>query len=1081
MAPVVRLAGTFRVVADDTSGREQVIGSPKARRLLALLAARHGEVVAPELLVEALWAARAPAQPERNIATLVSRLRAQLGADAIRGDHRGYRLGALRVDVDEAARLATEAGRRLDAGTPALASAAAARAIALLGSGSALVGEPDVEWVDAVRGHVRGLLRTVRHRGAEAALRTGAGRAAADLAAAAVADDRFDETAHCLLMRAYQAIGEPTRALEVYGELAAALREELGVEPAPQTRRVHLAILREEREDGAAARIPQAGAVGIVGRDAELTLLGAGWEAACRGEPGVLLLAGEAGMGKTRLADEAVGLAEATGGRTVVSRCYGAERSLFLQPFVEALALALGGMPADALRELVGVRAPAIAELVPELADVLGGVEPGRSSPEAERRRAFEAVTAVLTGMAAERPLLLVLDDLHNAGRASIELLHYLARRAGTARLLVVATVRAEEGAEALDALAAVTRRCDVGPLPAVAVAQLAAAAGRAELAASIVARTRGHTLFVVETLRGLVAGDTGMPETLQAAVLSRLARAGPDLEELLRACAVLGRAVDPVVVARMLGLAPHEAAGRCERAAATRLLVPAGPTYEFTNDLVQEVLYATTPAPTRAVHHRRAADLLTATPEAVGPHAAAIGDWPRAARAWLLAGEQARRRSAADAVALLDRARGAAERAEDPGLVGRVCVARARAREALGRYADALADHRVALAAAREAGDRRLEMTALRELGGDAAVGAGLPAADCVPPLRACLRIAAVLGDRTAEADARARLAVLATHRLSFTEACDQGRRAAAAGRAAADEQALLVGLDGLKTALAYLGEVGELRAVIEELEPLARRTGDLLRLHWVLFESALSAVADAAWTDARERIEEALAANRRSGYVAHEVWMRAHLGWVLRLQGLHEHAVEHGRRAVVLGDRAGHRWWRPSARALLGATLLERGAVAQAVDLLVDVVDQTRQAGAEVHLLRCLAPLAEATGDIEVLTEADALLRAIDAPAGAAWLTGMDTYTAVARAWIARDEPGHARAALGPLLAAATRTGWVPALAAGSLEDGRAAALLGALDDARAAFGRARDLAGNHGMTWVAAEATTALAALA
>jgi DNA-binding SARP family transcriptional activator/tetratricopeptide (TPR) repeat protein len=1081
MAVVVRLSGAFRVLVDDVAGTERVVGSPKARRLLALLAARRGAVVSPEQLVDALWGAHPPEQPERNVATLISRLRAQLGPDVIVGDRRGYRLGAAQVDIDEAARLVAESGRRLDTGAPALAAAAAARALELLGSGSALLGEPDVDWVDALRAEVRGLVGSARHRGAEAALRIGRGRAAVDLCVAAVADDRFDETAHRLLMRAYRAVGEPARALETFRELAVALRDELGVEPAAQTRRVHLAILRGERDGAAvAAHVSPSGAPGIVGRDAELSLLGAAWEAACRRQPAVLLLVGDAGFGKTRLADEAVGLAEATGGRAVISRCYAAERSLFLQPFVEALTQALAGLSAEAIRGLSGARGPEVAELLPEFADALGGPEPGRSSPEAERRRAFEAVTLMLTRLATDRPLLLVLDDLHNTGRASVELLHYLARRAGTARLLVVGTVRAEEGAELLDALAGVTRRCEVGPLPPAAVAQLAAAAGRAELAEAILARTRGHALFVVETLRGLAAGDPGMPDTLQAAVLSRLARAGPEVEELLRAGAVLGSAVDPDVLAGMLGLALSEAARRCERAAATRLLLPVGRTYEFSNDLVQEVLYATTPAPTRAVHHRRAADLLTATPEAVAAHAAASEDWQRAARAWLLAGERARRRSAADAVALLDQALDAAQRGDDPGLVGRVFVARGRAREALGRCTDALDDHRAALAAARAGGDRRLEMTALRELGGDAVVGAGLAAAECVPPLRDSLRIAATLGDRAAEADAHARLAVLATHRLAFAEAYEHGRRSAAAGRAAGDEQALLVGLDGLKTAYAYLGELAELRTVIEELEPLARRTGDLLRLHWVLFEGALPAIAAANWKGAQDRIAAALEANRRSGYVAHEVWMLAHLGWVARLQGLHEEAVDLGRRAMTLGDRDGHRWWRPAARALLAGTLLERGDVTEAVDLLAEVVDQARQNGAEIHLLRCLAPLAEATGDVAILAEADALLRGIDVPAGAAWLTGMDAYAAVARAWTARDEPGRARQVLAPLLAAATRTSWLPALAIGTLEDGRAAVRLGAVDEARTALGRARRLAESHGMRHVAQEAAKALAPL-
>ena len=221
MPVVLRLAGTFRVVVDGdldggAPGTEQVVGSPKARRLLALLASRRGQVVSPEGLVDALWGVRPPERPERNVATLVSRLRAQLGADVIAGDSRGYRLGAARVDVDEAARLVDEAGRRLEAGTPAVAASAAGRALALLGSGAALVGEPDADWVDALRDEVRSLLRTVRHRAAEAALRTGRGREAVDLATAAVGDDRFDETAHRLLMRAYREVGEPARALTTY-------------------------------------------------------------------------------------------------------------------------------------------------------------------------------------------------------------------------------------------------------------------------------------------------------------------------------------------------------------------------------------------------------------------------------------------------------------------------------------------------------------------------------------------------------------------------------------------------------------------------------------------------------------------------------------------------------------------------------------------------------------------------------------------------------------------------------------------------------------------------------------------------
>lgn len=198
----------------------------------------------------------------------------------------------------------------------------------------------------------------------------------------------------------------------------------------------------------------------------------------------------------------------------------------------------------------------------------------------------------------------------------------------------------------------------EVEPLDSQAVEQLARAAGQGQFAADILRRTRGHTLFVVEVLRALGSGDTGVPESLRGAVQTRVRRAGAPLEARLRAAAVVGATLDPLVLGAMLELTPAAAVERCERALAARLLVVSGRRYEFANDLIRDVLYATTPAPTRLAYHRRAADLLTGQPEALAEHAAASGDWPRAARAWLLAAEDALRRYAAtDAVLLASRA----------------------------------------------------------------------------------------------------------------------------------------------------------------------------------------------------------------------------------------------------------------------------------------------------------------------------------------------------------------------------------------------------------------------------------------
>ena len=182
------------------------------------------------------------------------------------------------------------------------------------------------------------------------------------------------------------------------------------------------------------------------------------------------------------------------------------------------------------------------------------------------------------------------------------------------------------------------------------------------------------------------------MPESLRTAVLARVRRAGPGVEALLRAAAVLGASVDPLTVGVMLDLSRHR--GRpCEAALGARLLVVSGRDYEFANDLVHEVLYASTPEPTRFAYHRRAMDLLTGQPESLARHAAAAATG--CARAGPGCGP-ARRPWAglrpATPSALATQALEAAERADDLE-VARALVLRGRARETLGAHAEAVDD----------------------------------------------------------------------------------------------------------------------------------------------------------------------------------------------------------------------------------------------------------------------------------------------------------------------------------------------------------------------------------------------------
>ena len=495
--------------------------------------------------------------------------------------------------------------------------------------------------------------RRPAHRAPAAALAVGDPASALTFAEAAVAEDPFDEPAVRLLLKAASAAGEPARGLAAYERLRRTLADELGTDPAPETRQAFLDQLAEKPRRGGRRQFriprglpaspltsspvarpssPASRALGASGR--------AAYPASCcsAGRPG------SARHASRRRSSRWCARPAGPCCRRVATRPSG---RLLLQPLVDALRPELLRSTPATLREIAGDRSGSLALLVPEIVDVLGPIPRDVASPETERRLAFEALATVLRRLAARAPVLLVLDDLQVAGLSTLDALHLLVRRAGDARLLVVATLRTEESQEALSRLGDLAEQVDVGPLAPEAVEALAAAAGQRHLAPSIVARTGGHAMFVVETLRALREGDQGVPSTLTDAVTQRVARAGDEVEQLARAAAVLGASFEPGTVAGLLDVSDAVAARRCEQLVSARLAVESGRTYEFVNDLVHEVLYATTPEPTRHTYHRKAADLLAERPERAAPHAAASGQPARAAAYWLDAGELANRRFA--------------------------------------------------------------------------------------------------------------------------------------------------------------------------------------------------------------------------------------------------------------------------------------------------------------------------------------------------------------------------------------------------------------------------------------------------
>ena len=1027
MSPGTRVqlvvCGELTALVDGTRRSGVDLGSRKARTLLELLAVERRHLVSSERIAEVLWPDETPADPRPAVATLVSRLRATVGTEVIGGARGAYGLlagGPWTCDLDDAAALVAAARDHEVSGQAGLALAAGQRALALLGSHEGLDDAPPEDWLLPLRDQVRRVRRSARAVTAAGAHALGDLALTSELAGEAVRADPLDEAAVRLLMSAQVAAGERAGALATYAALQRALRHELGVDPQDDTRRLHVAILRGEAADRPASRDPRpAHRDDLLGRTAEVAAARGAWARAAAGVPGLLLVTGVAGAGKSRLLGTLVDEAEAAGGRVLAARCHASERSLFLQPVVDALRPALGSLASTSLTDAVGPHTEAVVALFPELADLLPPTPVRRRRPESERRASYAAVTHLLTRLARAQPVLVALDDLQDAGRATTDLLAHLARHLGPARGL-----RAAASREAPHVDVAATQ-VSVGPLPASAVHAMAAAAGQAAYADTLVAATRGHAFSVVEMLRALAAGETGVPATLSGAVLARVARTGADGADAVRAAAVLGTRVDPLLLAGMLGVPEVEAVRRCESLVAAALLAQVDAGYEFANDLVQQVVYDDLPAALRRAYHRRAADLLTEQPEALGPHAEAVEDWARAARAWLLVGRRsARGPNARDAVDLLDRGLAAADHVDDLAMRGRLLLARADAFESLKRYTDALDDIDAAVSMGVESGDPRLELAALRKRGDDVPVALHHPPATLGRFLEDGLRLAGALGDRAAQADLGARIAVLATSRLDFVTALAYADRAVAAGRASGDETAVAAGLDGLKTALAYLGDPVPLGAVLAELLPVVRRRADRWVLQWCQFESSFLPAAAGDWPAARRRVGEAIATNDEFRVPVSAPFYRAYRGWFARLAGDRDAALADGAAAVAAAAEHDHPWWFAAACGLFATTLLENGRRDEAADVARRGWESVQEHGSEAWTLLSLAPLAAATGDSTLVAEAESRLAAIRAPVGGAWVLGADAYTCLA---MARHERGGEPAPLlAPLLAATGPDRW-------------------------------------------------------
>jgi DNA-binding SARP family transcriptional activator len=550
----VRLVGEVAVERDGLS-RTPPPGRPLS--LLGWLALNPGlhprADVAPRFWPDVLdESARA------SLRSAVWALRRSLGDGALVATRDRVGLADAWVDVLEADRLG-EAGRHAEA--------------LELCDGPLLPGLED-EWVLEARDHHRA--RTVRLLEALAAEAERAGdvRRAVELTRRQAALEPLSEEIHRGLMRRLEAAGDRGAALAEYGELRSRLLARVRVGPSDET--VRLADSLRAGVSSAPAPFPgrllRADRAAFVGREAELQRLDAAWGRVCAGggPAQIVLLAGEAGIGKSRLAARFAAEAGAAGATVLYGAC-------------EEQAL----LPYEAFAEAAGTAADR------------------------------EEIEARLAAAAATTPLVLVLDDLHLADRNTLALLARVARGTAGERLLVVAAYRDADavGTPLLGAIAELRRDCDVERIPVegLSVAEVEAMLGGVADPRRVHDRTDGNPFFVRELVRHLADRKDGLgdvPESVSDVVLARVARLSAASVEALRGASVLGESFDVPVLEQLVGA--DGLLDALDEAAAAGLIDEAtGGRYHFAHALTRDAVYRGIGQARRADLHRRAAAAL--------------------------------------------------------------------------------------------------------------------------------------------------------------------------------------------------------------------------------------------------------------------------------------------------------------------------------------------------------------------------------------------------------------------------------------------------------------------------------------
>ena len=690
---VAQILGPLRLWRD---GAELNTGPRQQTFLLALLLAREGRPISTDELVDLIWGDDAPASALNTLHKYVGALRRllepnlsarEVGSYLFRRgngylftagpselDLVGFRKFVAAANIELSEHRNDDGSRLLRGGVEICGPGSAGDGLAQGPAAMSIFAGLNEEFFDTCT--------------AAAALAVSIGRPERVLAALHLAATiaPLHEPVQASLVATLGAAGRQVEALSVFRAVRSRLAEDLGLDPGPTLEAAHRRVLSRttttrpgdsDAETVVAPDVTKQAAGGLVGRADELATLRSAVDAASAGRVGLAIVEGEPGTGKTRLLEEIATAAERTDARVVWGSCLEGAGTPSMWPWVQAVGALLKFLPPGQWQEWLDGD---LGRLIEPRAVVLAG---SAMTDTGTQFRLFERVVEIVGHVAAQRPLLIVIDDLHWADTASMQLFSHLTARlpGGTVVIGALRDRGPATGTELARLLAAASRvpghrRVLLGPLNLAEVAELVRretghdpSSGAAR---DIHSRTAGNPFFVRELSRFLANGGelsddaaphAGVPSTVRDVVRDRLAELDDGVKRLLQIAALIGRDVGLDLLVRAADIDVQTCLDRLEPLQGLGLLEPTphNPhSTRFTHDIVRESVAGITP-PGRATQlHMRIADALESTDsdddtvaERLAYHlwsAGPLADAARTAAALERAGSRAATKSALEA-----------------------------------------------------------------------------------------------------------------------------------------------------------------------------------------------------------------------------------------------------------------------------------------------------------------------------------------------------------------------------------------------------------------------------------------------